>query len=164
MPERPLPIEQILTMLAEAPSRIAALTDGLTPEQLRAAPAPGEWSANEALAHLRACADVWGECMLRISQGAPTLRAVNPRTWIVKTDYLDREFQPSLRAYAAQRAELLAMLESLAPDVWARVVTITGAGKPLVRTVHAYAQWMATHERPHIKQIGRIAAVMRAAA
>lgn len=148
-------------MLVEAPPRIAALTDDLTPEQLCAAPAPGEWSANEVLAHLRSCADVWGDCMTRIVQGAPTLRAVNPRTWITQTDYLDREFQPSLRIFTTQRAALLATLESLAPEVWSRAATVTGAGKPIIRTVHSYAQWMAIHERPHIKQIGHIADKMR---
>lgn len=164
MPEKPLPIEQILTMLAEAPPRLAALTAGLTPEQLRVAPAPGEWSANEVLAHLRACADVWGDCMIRIVQGAPRLRAVNPRAWIKQTDYLDQEFRPSLQTFTTQRAELLATLGSLAPEAWARAATITGAGKPLVRTVHSYAQWMATHERPHVKQIGRIADTIRTVA
>jgi hypothetical protein len=50
--------EQVLTMLAEAAPRIAALTADLAPEQLRATPADGGWSVNEVLAHLRACADV----------------------------------------------------------------------------------------------------------
>ena len=52
----------MLTMLAEMPSRIAVLTEGLTPAQLLAPPEPGEWSARDVLAHLRACADMWGMC------------------------------------------------------------------------------------------------------
>ena len=66
MPRRSFTIEQILTLLAEAPPRIAALTAGLAPAQLHAAPNPGEWSANEVLAHLRACADMWGNCIATI--------------------------------------------------------------------------------------------------
>ena len=54
-------IEQILTMLAAAPSRLADLTEGLPPAQLLAPPEPGEWSARDVLAHLRACADMWGK-------------------------------------------------------------------------------------------------------
>lgn len=162
MTNKPLSIEQILTMLREAPGRIAALTAGLQPEQLHIAPAPGEWSANEVLAHLRACADVWGDAMRTIlKQEAPQLRAVNPRTWIKKTDYLSQEFQPSLQAYSRQRADLLSVLEPLPPESWSLSVIVTGAGKRLERTVQFYAQWMATHERPHIKQIDRIAEAMR---
>lgn len=79
MPGKSLPIEQVLTMLAATPPRIAALTVGLAPARLHTSPGPDEWSANEVLAHLRACADVWGSCILAmIAQDRPTLRAVNP--------------------------------------------------------------------------------------
>ena len=84
------------------------------------------------------------------------LKAVNPTTWIKKTNYPEQEFQPSLQAFTAQRAELLAMLKPLAPEAWSRMATVTGAGKPRERTVHTYAQWPANHERSHIKQIERI--------
>ena len=79
-------------------------------------------------------------------------RVYQPR----KKDYREQEFQPSLRAFATQRADLLAVLEPLPPEGWSRAATVTGAGKVLERTVHFYAQWLATHERPHVKQIERI--------
>ena len=60
MYDRPLTIEQMLTILSETPPRIAALTAGLATSLLHRAPNPGEWSANNVLAHLRSCADVWG--------------------------------------------------------------------------------------------------------
>ena len=149
-------------MLAETPPRIAALTAGLGLAQLHTAPNPGEWSANDVLAHLRACADVWGDCIATIiAQDTPAIRAVNPRTWIKKTDYLEQEFQPSLHAFTTQRANLLAVLEPLAPEGWSRAATVTGAGKVLERTVLFYAQWLAVHERPHLKQIKRIVNTMR---
>ncbi len=149
-------------MLAETPPRIAALTADLAPTQLRTSPNDGEWSANDVLAHLRSCADVWGDCMAVIlAQNTPTIRAVNPRTWINGTDYLEQEFQPSLHDFAKQRTALLAVLEPLAPGDWLRAARVTGAGKPLVRTVLSYAEWLATHERPHVKQIERIAKTMQ---
>jgi hypothetical protein len=49
------------------------------------------------------------------------------------------------------------VLESLAPEAWSRSATVTGAGKPRKRTVYTYAQWLANHERSHMKQIQRIA-------
>jgi len=157
-----LTIEQILPLLAAGPARIAEYTAGLGEAQLHASPAPGEWSANEVLAHLRSCADVWGNCILTIlEQDRPTLRAVSPRTWIRDTDYLEQDFQPSLQAFTVQRADLLAVLKPLKPKSWSRSATITGAGKPLERTVQFYAEWMATHERPHLKQIQRMASTLR---
>jgi hypothetical protein len=152
----------VLTLLAETPSRLEATTAGLTPAQLRTAPTDDEWSANDVLAHLRACADVWGGCIATIiAEEQPTLRAVNPRTWIEQTAYRELEFRPSLRTFTTQRAELLAVLDLLPPAGWSRAATVTGAGKALERTVLSYARWLAEHERPHVKQIGRIAATMQ---
>ena len=161
MPTRSLTNQQILTMLAKAPPRIAAVTAGLTSAQLHTHPHPGEWSANDVLAHLRSCADVWGNCIeVILAQDRPTIRAVNPRTWIKRTDYLEQEFRSSLQAFTAQRTALLAVLEPLSPEVWSRSATVTGAGKVLERTVLFYAQWMAEHERPHVKQIERMVSTM----
>ena len=157
MPDRLLTIEQVLTILAETPPRITALTTDLDPAHLHAKPNRDEWSANNILAHLRACADVWGHCIaLIITQDKPTIRAINPRSWINSTNYLEQEFQPSLQAFTTQRADLLTLLEPLAHNDWSRTATITGAGKVLERTVHAYAQRLAEHERPHLKQMKRL--------
>jgi hypothetical protein len=158
VPERRVAIEELLTLLAEAPPRLAASTTPLSPAQLRTRPKNEEWSANDVLAHVRACADVWGGCIEAIiAEDRPTLRAVNPRTWIKKTNYRDLEFRSSLRSFTKQRADLLAVLEPLPPKDWSRSATVTGAGAVLVRTVHFYAKWLAKHERTHVKQIARIA-------
>jgi hypothetical protein len=162
VPERSLTTLQVLTILAEAPPRIAALTADLAPDQLRATPPDGGWSANEVLAHLRACADVWGDCIVTIvTRDTPTLRAVNPRTWIKKTDYREQDFLPSLQAFAAQRADLWAVLQPLAPEGWSRRAIVTGAGAILEPTVLSYARRMADHERPHMKQMQRTVLTMR---
>ena len=158
MSQRRLAVEELLTILAEGPPRLAASTALLSPAQLRTRPKNEEWSATDVLAHVRACADIWGGCIeAMIAENSPTLRAVNPRTWIKKTDYRDLEFRSSLRSFTKQRSVLLAILEPLPPKGWSRSATVTGAGAVLVRTVHFYAHWLAKHERTHVKQIARIA-------
>ena len=157
MPNKTLSIEQVLTLLGETPRRLAALTAVVAPEELHAIPHRDSWSANDVLAHLRACADVWGGCIEAIiAEDAPTLRAVNPLTWIKKTDYPALEFRPSLGSFAIQRAALLDVLEPLPPEGWSRTATVTGAGKALERNALFYGRWLAGHERSHIKQIERI--------
>jgi hypothetical protein len=157
VPDKSLTPEQVLSLLRATPPRLAALTGDLAPASLRTRPSAEEWSANDVLAHLRSCADVWGDCIRAIlAEDRPTLRAINPRTWITRTDYLDLEFQPSLRAFTTQRAELLVVLEALPPGAWSRAATVTEAGNVLTRTVWFYAQWLARHERPHVKQIARL--------
>ena len=158
---RALSPEQVLTLLAAAAPRLDALTADVAPAQLRTAPGPDEWSANDVLAHLRACADVWGGCIAAmLAEDTPTLRAVNPRTWIARTNYRDLDFRPSLRAFAVQRTNLLAVLRQVPPEGWSRAATVTGAGNAIERTVLFYAEWMARHERPHLKQIERLISAM----
>jgi hypothetical protein len=162
VPNESLTIAQVLTQLAEGPARIAAMTDSIASAQLHTSPTPGEWSLNEVLAHMRACADVWGKCITAmLAEDRPTLRAVNPRSWIKQTNYRELEFQASLRAFTVQRAELLAVLQPVPPEAWSRSATVTGAGKVLERTVLFYAHWLATHERSHVKAIARIVETMR---
>lgn len=163
MAKSSLTIEHALTLLAATPPRIAALTAGLTPARARTAPTQDEWSANDVLAHLRSCTDVWGGGIATmIAEDTPTLRAVDPRTWIEQTDYREQDFQLSLRAFATQRAELMAVLEPMPSEGWSRSATVTGAGAVLTRTVFSYAQRLARHEHPHLKQIERVVNAVRA--
>jgi hypothetical protein len=90
----------------------------------------------------------------------PTIRAINPRTWIKRTNYRELEFLPSLRSFDRQRADLLAALEPLPPEGWSRSATVTGAGAVLQRTVLTYVQARAVHERQHHKQIQRIVSAL----
>ena len=164
-PQALLPVDQVLALLAETPTRFAAATRGLTEAQLHKSAVRGEWSVNDVLAHVRSCADVRGEHIRTIlAEDHPTFRAVNPRTYIKTTDYLELEFRPSFRAFAKQRADLLALLRSLSRKGWARAATVTGAGAVLERTVHFYADWVAIHERPHVKQIEDVARIVRSRA
>jgi hypothetical protein len=157
MQSRSLTIERFLTLLAETPTHIAALTADLEPEALQMRPIPEEWSANEVLAHLRACADVWGNCIMRIiEEDRPTWRAVSPRTWIKQTDYPKLAFLPSLCAFTTQRADLLTILSPLPIDAWERSARVSGVGKVLEPTVLSYVERLIVHERPHVKQIERI--------
>ncbi len=163
MPYTYLPIDKILTILKETPPRLAKLSAGLAPAHLHTAPSVGEWSANEVLAHLRACNEVWGGyyIMTILAQDTPTIKAMNPRTWIKTTDYLEQEFQPSLRAFTEQRSKLLAVLEPLPPNDWTRTNTLIGAGKPLQQTLMSHADGLARHERAHLKQIERTLNVLQ---
>src|SRR5215213_6260958 len=162
MSSGPLTIEQLLTRLTEQPPRIAALTEGLTAAQLRTRPSPNAWSANEVLAHLRSCADVWGDYIkIILAEDRPTIRAVSPRTWIKRTDYPELDFGLSFHAFTTQRAHLLAVLEPLPPEAWSRASTVTKGDKVINQTVWDYADRLVGHEWSHVKQIEVIKNTMR---
>ena len=162
MPNNTLTIEQVLTWLAEHPPRIAALTEGLTSAQLCTRLNPNDWSANDVLAHLRSCADVWGKYIRKIlTEDKPAIRAVSPRTWMKKTNYPELEFGTSFRAFTTQRDDLLSVLESLPPIAWFRAATVTRVGKVMDLTVLDYAEQLVNHERSHVSQIEHIVNALR---
>jgi hypothetical protein len=151
-------IESVLTRLEDDPRQIATLTAKLTPAQLHAVPAAGEWSANDVLAHLRCCDDVWGGAMKSmIDEDQPTLRAVSPRGWITRTNYRELDFSSSFEAFVAQRTELLKLLKPLTPRGWSRTATVKRAGRVETLTVLSYAERLADHEHHHLEQFARIA-------
>ena len=157
MYDKPLTIEQNLSILAATPSRMSDLTKGLPAALLLTPPEAGELSARDVLAHLRDCSDMWGKYIVEIlGQDQPTIKAVNPTTWIKQTNYLEQAFRTSLKAFRVQRAELLRVLQPLPPKAWSRAATVTGAGKPRQRTMQTYAQWLANHEQSQMRQMERI--------
>ncbi|MGH9169867.1 MAG: DinB family protein [Acidimicrobiales bacterium] len=149
-------IAEILSVLRETPGRLRDLTGDLTESQLHTSPEPGEWSLTETLAHLRSCADMWGDAIDTIlATDHPTIRAVNPTTWIKSTDYLELDFAPSFLAFTKQRRRLLSLLGPLPTSAWSRSATVLGGGKPLESTVHRYAYRLARHERTHWRQVSK---------
>ena len=150
-------IDKILTSLAETPRRLASMTHGLENARLQDKADEDAWSVNDILAHLRACADVWGKSILAmISQDHPTMRYISPRTWLRKTDYPAQEFLGSFQAFAKQRDDLLKLLTDLEIADWSRGATFTGTIKGREQTVFSYAQRIVDHEAQHLSQIEQV--------
>jgi hypothetical protein len=150
MKATPKEIENVLGLLTETPGRIAAASSTLNDDQLHLRPGERSWSANDILAHLRACADVWGEtiaAMLRDDE--PVLKQVSPRTRLKKTAYAESPFQDSFRDFVDQRRALLQILNDLAVADWSRGAAIEDRR----HTIFSQARRMALHEVTHCKQI-----------
>jgi DinB family protein len=149
-------IDEILLVLEDNPTRIAALTAGLSAARLQRTPVLGEWSVNDVLAHLRSCCDARGEFIrAMLAEKTPTLRAVDPRTLVERTNYRELPFGSSFRAFVRQRVRLVSFLNALPRKSWSRTAIVTGGGPPRERTVQFYGQWLARHERSHVKQLTR---------
>ncbi len=160
----PIDSGAVIELLQTTPRHLASAVGGLGEKELRWKPTAESWSVNEILAHLRACADVWGEAIGRIlQQDHPTIRHVSPRTWIRKTNYLSLDFQVSFREYGRQRDELLQVLQSLRPEEWQRRATVKAATKLREETVLSYAGRLANHEAGHCAQIDRVVQAARLA-
>ena len=162
MPRVRLEIGESLGQLAATPEQIAQLAESLDPELTTSAPDANAWSANDVLAHLRACADVWGDSIAAMLAGnQPRIEAVNPRSLFDRTGYRERTFADSLQAFADQRVELLGTLNALPESGWAASAIFYGMGSPVERSVRSQSERMALHERAHIDQIRRTIATLQ---
>ena len=158
MPRSALPpdIQSVLTALSRAPKAIARITRGCDVRTLHRKPEPDAWSARDIVAHLRACAEVWGRSIERmIAEDHPTIRYVSPRGWIKKTDFLELAFHESLEAFADRRVALVTKLGALDARGWSRRATFTATTAGREATVLGYAKRIADHEAQHLDQIHR---------
>ena len=159
MEPSPAEVRKVLRALAETAARLAAVTRGLDEGRLRRRPEADSWSASEILAHLMACADVWGgSIVMMISADTPRLRYVSPRSWIRKTGYLEEEFSELLKGFRTKRSELLKVLRALPTPGWSRGATFSGTTKGRDETIFSYAVRIAEHEVRHLGQIERAVA------
>jgi len=146
----PIEIEEYLKILEETPRTLAALTKDVDVVRLHNKPDKKFWSANDILAHLRSCADMWGNSIdAMLVEDNPTLPDVHPRQWIKETNYLQLPFRESFQAFVKQRERLLLTLKKSSFDDWSRGAVIGGRR----HTVFTQARRMAKHEAEHCRQI-----------
>lgn len=145
-----------LAALSEIPQRIVRITAGVDDQLLHRQPAPDAWSARDIVAHLRACAEVWGRSIERmVTEDHPTVRYVSPRGWIKRTDYLEQSFRDSLAEFTKARAGLVAALGALDASGWSRGATFTATTSGRDATVLSYAKRIVDHELIHLDQLRR---------
>jgi len=150
MKTTPVEIQEYLGLLAKTPSRIKTIMKDADPARLHFRSDNKTWSANDILAHLRSCADVWGASIDRmLAEENPTVPYRHPRQWIKKTDYRELPFHESFQAFTTQRKKLLTVLKRLSFEDWSRAAIIKGRE----HTVFTQVRRMAMHENVHCEQI-----------
>jgi len=150
MKASPSEIAKYLKLLTETPRRLEKIARDFDEARLQFKPDKTSWSANDNLAHLRSCADVWGDSIeAMLAEAFPRVPYRHPRQWIKKTDYLELPFHESFQAFIVQRRKLLRVLKPLSFEDWSRAAIIKGRE----HTVFTQVRRMATHENVHCEQI-----------
>jgi len=143
-------IERQLALLSETVPRIEGCMSGRSEAELRRPPQPGEWSAVQILAHLRACDGVWSHSILAmLALDQPQIPEVHPRRWARVAGYQETGFDASFLAFRLKRAEFLRVLGRLSEEDWQRSARIGGR----THTVYSQVRRMARHEAGHCDQL-----------
>jgi hypothetical protein len=142
--------EKYVKLLEETPYAIARAIKDIDAARLQVRPDQKTWSVNDILAHLRLCADVWGDSIeAMLTENTPTLPDLHPRKWIKETNYPELPFHESFQAFVKQRERLLITLKNLSFEDWSRAALIGGRK----HTVFTQVRRMAKHEQEHCEQI-----------
>jgi len=143
--------DSLINRIADIPNRISRTVDGWSEAELRAQPAPGEWSAAEVLAHLRSADDILTpRIYMMLVRDNPTLLAYEEREWAKVLGYAEADFSTSVQTYALKRAELVSTLQRLTPEQWQRTGVHEHKGS---LTVEKLVNDMLLHEAEHCRQI-----------
>jgi hypothetical protein len=146
----PAEIDEFLEILEKNPQRMKKTILRANEARLHARSTSEPWSANDILAHVRSCADVWGESIEKmLVEDHPKLGYVHPRQWVKRTGYLEMDFALSFKDFSEQRSRLLRMLKKLPFKSWQRGAIIQGRE----HTVFSQVRRMAKHESEHCEQI-----------
>jgi DinB family protein len=146
MKATPSEIEKYLRILSETPQQIAQAAKGL--EEVKSD--RKSWSANDILAHLRACADLWTHSIYAmLAENDPVFSDINERKWAKVTRYDELLFAESFQAFSLQRMNLSRVLKALPFESWERSAIIFERK----HTVFTQTRRMAKHEQEHVQQI-----------
>jgi hypothetical protein len=152
-----LTVDQTMDIIRTTVPRLEELTRGASEKALAVVTGYG-WSVSDQLAHLRSCQEILGGNMLRIvREDHPSWRGTAPTAR--QKEYFGSKFRPAFEAFRSLRAEILEVLEPLPREAWERTATVSAPpGKVYENSVLYYGDWMARHERGHLRHI---AAVLR---
>jgi DinB family. len=150
MKATPADIEKFVQILSETPSRISQAVKGLDEARLQFKGDKKSWSANDILAHLRSCADLWTHSIYAmLAENEPIFSDINERKWAKVTRYAELPFDKSFHVFSLQRENLLWVLKVLPFEAWERSALIFERK----HTVFTQIRRMAKHESEHCEQI-----------
>ena len=143
-------VEKYLGIISQTPQRIALSVREFSESSLQFRANAKSWSANDILAHLRSCADLWTHSIYAmLAENEPVFSDINERKWGKVTRYVELPFHQSFQAFSLQRESLVSVLKDLPFDSWERSALIFERR----HTVFTQTRRLAKHETEHLEQL-----------
>ena len=141
---------RVIDVLAATPGEIRSLIAGLTADELRRRPTPGEWSITEQIGHLWDDEVLYGfRARAILAEDEPLLIGTNQDRW----NALPKPPLPDvLAAYVALRAANLALLHGIPDTEWDKAGIHQERGRTTFRLLW---ETVAGHGLAHLQQLQR---------
>ncbi len=146
-----------LPILAEAPGHLAALFEGLSPEQIEQKPSPEKWNLREITAHIADCEIAWSwRYRLIYGEHNPELQSFEQDSW--GRAYPSYSLAQAQATWAALRAWNVALLGGLTEEERNRPARHPSLGGVTLWTVASIA---AGHDIHHFHSLDRVVRGMK---
>jgi len=133
------------------PQRLCDAIDGMTAEQIDAAPIPGKWSTRQVICHIADFEPVYVDRMKRaLAEDEPTIFGGDPDAFAACLAYDQRDIEVELQMIESVRRHMARILRTLEADAFQRKVNHSEAG-PL--TVEQLLTNITNHIPHHVKFI-----------
>ena len=150
----PVPTAEQIETFETAPSRIAAVIEGLSEERMHAIPAIGEWSIHEIIIHLTDSEAV-GYWRIRktLAERGATLAVYDEEAWTRNLSYRIQDRELALQLFSVLRASTAALLRLLPAEAWERTSVHAERGE---LSVYDLFMTYLEHGAIHLQQIERL--------
>jgi hypothetical protein len=147
-------VERIVAGMRAFPEALRGALLGVPPADLRRRPAPEAWSLMEIVGHVldEETRDFRARVAHVLARPGTPFVPIDPERWVVEREYNAWDLEPTLAAFARERADSLCFLATIAPADHGRSAEHPRAG-PL-RVADLLAAWHA-HDLFHLRQVGR---------
>jgi uncharacterized damage-inducible protein DinB len=133
---------------------------GLTAEQLRSRPVPGQWSTLEVVCHIADCEQFFADRMKRtVAMDRPLLLGADGFRYPEPLRYQDHDPADELDLVAATRRQAARTLRLVAPDAWRRTAVHSETGLVTLRQLLLHA---VNHLRHHLRFVAEKRAALTA--
>jgi uncharacterized damage-inducible protein DinB len=103
------------------PQKLRDAIDGMTDEQINAAPIPGKWSTRQIICHIADFEPVYANRMkLIMAEENPTMFGGDPDVFAAGLAYDERDIEEELQLLEAVRKHVARILKTLKPEQFER--------------------------------------------
>jgi FMN phosphatase YigB (HAD superfamily) len=143
--------EAILASLRATPAALSTLISGLPDKAWSRASAPGEWSLNEMLCHLRDVEIEVHQPRLRkiLTEPDPFIAGVASDAWAAERGYARQDGRQAFETFLRARKETIALITDLQAE-WSRPARHAIFGPTTLQEQLGIA---ASHDRAHLQQV-----------
>lgn len=144
----------VLARLESSVRRITWAIVDCDDDEKAQAPAKGQWSPIQILAHVKACDDIiTSRIAMILTRARPTLLNFDEHVWAEIAGYVDAPDDQTLMAYQRHRGEMVWQLRRLPDEAWDYVGVHETRGE---LTLYDLVNSFLEHEEEHVANLETI--------